>query len=109
VQVIAIIPTADRQKRRSKPGWFRQLDLAFAEMGVKVAFRESSGPAPAPREMCLVPKTAVRNRMKRCCDGSAERSRRAPNCDGDSTTADEAIIGSDWSQEKKLLPIGRKA
>jgi RND family efflux transporter MFP subunit len=63
-KVIAIIPTADRQKSTVKVRvGFDQLDpRILPEMSVKVAFRETSGgPATANRTV-LVPKTAVQSR-----------------------------------------------
>ncbi len=65
-KVIAIIPTADRQKSTVKVRvGFNQFDpRILPEMGVKVAFRESAKPAAAPaaaRRDVLVPKSALRN------------------------------------------------
>ena len=60
-KVIAIIPTADRQKStvRVRVG-FDKLDLRILpEMGVKVAFRETGGAATAARRTVMVPKAAV--------------------------------------------------
>lgn len=60
-KVIAIIPTADRQKSTVKVRvGFNQLDpRILPDMAVKVAFRESAG-APVVHEI-VVPKSAVRN------------------------------------------------
>jgi RND family efflux transporter MFP subunit len=63
-KVIAIIPTADRQKSTVKVRvGFDQLDpRILPEMAVKVAFRETGGgPATAGRTV-LVPKSAVQSR-----------------------------------------------
>jgi len=63
-KVIAIIPTADRQKSTVKVRvGFDQLDpRILPEMAVKVAFHETGGgPTPANRTV-LVPKTAVQSR-----------------------------------------------
>jgi RND family efflux transporter MFP subunit len=63
-KVIAIIPTADRQKSTVKVRvGFDQLDpRILPEMAVKVAFRETGGgPAPANRTV-LIPKSAVQSR-----------------------------------------------
>jgi RND family efflux transporter MFP subunit len=63
-KVIAIIPTADRQKSTVKVRVaFDKLDpRILPEMSVKVAFRETGGgPAPANRTV-LVPKGAVQSR-----------------------------------------------
>ncbi len=61
--VIAIIPTADRQKSTVKVRvGFNKLDpRILPEMSVKVAFRETGGAATANRTV-LVPKSAVQNR-----------------------------------------------
>ena len=60
-KVIAIIPTADRQKSTVKVRvGFDQLDpRLLPEMGVKVAFRESGSPKPAAGRSVIVPKAAV--------------------------------------------------
>jgi RND family efflux transporter MFP subunit len=63
-QVIAIIPTADRQKSTVKVRvGFDQLDpRILPEMAVKVAFHET-GTAPATaNHTVLIPKTAVQSR-----------------------------------------------
>src|ERR1017187_6374657 len=63
-KVIAIIPTADRQKSTVKVRvGFDQLDARILpEMAVKVAFRETGGgPATAGRTV-MVPKSAVQSR-----------------------------------------------
>lgn len=66
--VIAIIPTADRQKATVKVRvGFEQLDpRILPDMGVKVAFQSSAATitAAAPRAI-LVPRTAVRSRQGR--------------------------------------------
>lgn len=61
-KVIAIIPTADRDKSTVKVRvGFDKLDpRILPEMAVKVAFRETIGPAPEARRTVLVPKTAIR-------------------------------------------------
>jgi RND family efflux transporter MFP subunit len=61
--VIAIIPTADRQKSTVKVRvGFDKLDpRILPEMAVKVAFRETSGPAVAVSRSVIVPKSSVRN------------------------------------------------
>lgn len=61
-KVIAIIPTADRQKStvRVRVGFVKLDPRILPEMSVKVAFRESAGgSAPAVSRMVIVPKTAV--------------------------------------------------
>jgi RND family efflux transporter MFP subunit len=61
-KVIAIIPTADRQKSTVKVRvGFDQLDpRILPDMAVKVAFRETAGAATATRTL-LVPKNAIRS------------------------------------------------
>jgi RND family efflux transporter MFP subunit len=62
-KVIAIIPTADRQKATVKVRvGFEKLDpRIFPQMGVKVAFQGAEGAQPA-RSSVSVPKAAVRQR-----------------------------------------------
>jgi HlyD family secretion protein len=64
-RVIAVVPTADRQKATVlvRIG-FNALDpRILPDMGVKVTFlrEDSAGAAPAARPMALVPKSAVRS------------------------------------------------
>jgi HlyD family secretion protein len=66
--VIAIIPTADRQKSTVKVRvGFDKLDARILpEMSVKVAFREAPGSAPrAANRAVLIPKTAVQQQEGR--------------------------------------------
>ena len=60
-RVIAIIPTADREKStvRVRVGFDKLDPRILPEMSVKVAFRETDGAAPAAQTV-LVPKAAVR-------------------------------------------------
>ena len=60
-KVIAIIPTADRQKSTVKVRvGFDKLDpRILPEMGVKVAFREVATNGKAPERVIIVPKSAV--------------------------------------------------
>jgi RND family efflux transporter MFP subunit len=60
-KVIAIIPTADRQKSTVKVRvGFDKLDpRILPDMGVKVGFREAAGAATAADRILLVPKTAL--------------------------------------------------
>ena len=64
-KVIAIIPTADRQKStvRVRVAFDQADPRILPEMGVKVAFRDAGGGAAAnqPGRFVIVPKTAVRN------------------------------------------------
>jgi RND family efflux transporter MFP subunit len=61
-KVIAIIPTADRQKSTVKVRvGFDKLDpRILPEMGVKVAFHEIAGSTAATTQTILVPKAAIR-------------------------------------------------
>jgi HlyD family secretion protein len=63
-KVIAIIPTADRQKSTVKVRvGFDKLDpRILPEMAVKVAFRETGGGPAAANRTVLIPKSAVLNR-----------------------------------------------
>jgi RND family efflux transporter MFP subunit len=60
-KVIAIIPTADRQKSTVKVRvGFDQLDpRILPEMSVKVAFRETGGSASSASQTVIVPKSAI--------------------------------------------------
>ena len=60
-KVIAIIPTADRQKSTVKVRvGFDKLDpRILPEMSVKVAFREAGGSGPVAGRTVIVPKAAV--------------------------------------------------
>ena len=60
-KVVAIIPTADRQKSTVKVRvGFDKLDRRILpDMSVKVAFREATGFAPVPGRLVTVPKSAV--------------------------------------------------
>jgi len=62
--VIAIIPTADRQKATVKVRvGFDQLDpRILPDMGVKVAFQSTTAPGTPPARSIVVPRTAVRSR-----------------------------------------------
>ncbi len=63
-RVIAIIPSADRQKAtvRVRVG-FEQLDARILpDMGVKVAFQSAPGAQASPQRHYVVPRTAVRSR-----------------------------------------------
>lgn len=67
-KVIAIIPTADRQKATVKVRvGFDQLDeRILPEMGVKVAFQSAGGEDAAPaQQSVVVPKDTVQNRDNR--------------------------------------------
>jgi RND family efflux transporter MFP subunit len=106
-KVIAIIPTADRQKSTVKVRvGFDKLDpRILPEMAVKVAFRESSGgTAPAAGRALIVPKSAVRSQDGRDIvlvvqNGRAERRAVAVN----SIAGDEAVLGAGVSSGEKVI------
>jgi HlyD family secretion protein len=105
-KVIAIIPTADRQKSTVKVRvGFDKLDpRILPDMAVKVAFRESAGAAPTANKALVVPKSAVRSQEGRDIvlvvqDGKAERRAVAVN----SIAGDEAILGAGVSSGEKVI------
>jgi HlyD family secretion protein len=94
-RVIAIIPTADRNKSTVKVRvGFEKLDpRILPDMSVKVAFRETAGAAPTTRRGVLVPKNAIqqqdgRNVVMVMQSGRVER--RAVTLGN--ADADEALI-----------------
>ena len=110
-KVIAIIPTADRQKSTVKVRvGFEKLDpRILPEMGIKVAFREAvEARAAAPRAV-VVPKAAVRQDGTRDIvfvvrDGRAER--RAVTVA--SSTEDEAALGAGVAAGERVVVDGPK-
>jgi RND family efflux transporter MFP subunit len=96
-RVIAIIPTADRDKStvRVRVG-FEKLDpRILPQMSVKVAFRETGGAGPAVTQVVVVPKAAIqplegRNVVLVVHGGRAER--RAVTVSN--MTGDEAAISA---------------
>ena len=105
-KVIAIIPTADRQKSTVKVRvGFDKLDpRILPDMAVKVAFRESSGSAAAASRTLIVPKSAIRSQDGRDVvllvnDGRAERRAVSVN----SVSGDEAVIGAGLSAGDKVI------
>src|SRR5205085_9102874 len=79
-KVIAIIPTADRQKATVKVRvGFDKLDpRILPDMSVKVAFREASGATPTAGHTITLPKNAVQQHDRRDVvlvvqDGGGER------------------------------------
>jgi RND family efflux transporter MFP subunit len=111
-KVIAIIPTADRQKSTVKVRvGFDKLDpRILPEMGVKVAFREGAGSAPTASRVVALPKNAVQRIDGRDIamvvnNGHAER--RAVSVSSIGT--DEVLVGAgitvgekvavDWPQD----------
>jgi RND family efflux transporter MFP subunit len=105
-KVIAIIPTADRQKSTVKVRvGFEKLDpRILPEMAVKVAFRETSGSSPTASRTVIVPKSAIRAQDGRDVvllvqNGRAERRAVTVN----STSGDEAVIGAGVSAGEKVI------
>jgi HlyD family secretion protein len=106
-KVIAIIPTADRQKATVKVRVaFDQLDdRILPEMGVKIAFRSAATEqAPAAATSVVVPKSAVQNVNDRDVvwlvhDGKVER--RAVTVS--QTTGEESTIASGLSGGEKVV------
>jgi RND family efflux transporter MFP subunit len=113
-KVIAIIPTADRQKSTVKVRvGFDKLDpRILPEMSVKVAFRESGGSGPVAGRTVIVPKAAVHQQDGRSVvfvlqSGKAER--RAVTVSG--TRADEVIVSAGVGAGERVIvdwPAGIK-
>jgi HlyD family secretion protein len=96
-KVIAIIPTADRQKSTVKVRvGFDQLDpRILPEMAVKVAFRETGGSSAAASRSVLVPKGAVQSRDGRdvvFVVQSGRADRRAVTVIG--TQSDDSVLSA---------------
>ena len=105
-KVIAIIPTADRQKSTVKVRvGFDKLDpRILPEMSVKVAFRETSGSGPVAGRTVAVPNSAVQQRDGRDVvlvmhGGRAER--RAVTVS--KTRLDEAVISAGVAAGEKVI------
>ena len=105
-KVIAIIPTADRQKSTVKVRvGFDKLDPhVLPEMSVKVAFRDIAGVEPVGSHASVVPKTAVQQQDGRHVvlvvqNGHAER--RAVTVS--STQDDETVISAGLAVGEKVI------
>jgi len=106
-KVIAIIPTADRQKATVKVrvGFDQLDDRILPDMGVKVAFQSAAGGKAAPVvSSVVVPKAAVRQRDDRDLvwvvrDGRVER--RAVTVA--QTSGDETTIAAGLSVGEKVV------
>jgi HlyD family secretion protein len=112
-KVIAIIPTADRQKSTVKVRvGFDQLDpRILPEMGVKVAFHEVGGstPAAAAARTFLVPKAAVRQQDGRDVVMVVQNDvieRRAVTVSGSS--GDDMILSAGVASGEKVVTEGPK-
>jgi HlyD family secretion protein len=105
-KVIAIIPTADRQKSTVKVRvGFDKLDpRIFPEMSIKVAFREAAGPGSVAQRTVVVPKAALHQQ-----DGhdvvlvvqNDRAERRAVTVT--SSTGEETIISAGLSAGEKVI------
>jgi len=108
-RVIAIIPTADRQRAtvRVRIG-FAQLDpRILPDMGVKVAFREGAETAGEPRARVVVPAAAVRRVADRdtvfvFAEGRAER--RAVTLGGEHE--DGVVVRSGVTAGERVIVAG---
>lgn len=105
-KVIAIIPTADRQKSTVKVrvGFDQPDPRILPEMAVKVAFHETGGGTTTTNRTVMVPKTAVQSQEGRDVvfvvqNGRAER--RAVTVS--STGGDEAVIGAGIAAEERVV------
>jgi HlyD family secretion protein len=105
-KVIAIIPTADRQKSTVKVRvGFDKLDpRILPEMSVKVAFREAGGSGPVAGRTVIVPKTAVHQQDGRevvlaVQNGKAER--RAVTVSD--RRADEVVISAGLAAGERVV------
>jgi len=105
-KVLAIIPTADRQKSTVKVRvGFDKLDpRILPEMSVKVGFREAGGSGGQTGRMVTVPKAAVQQQDGRDVvmvvqNGRAER--RAVELNG--TGTDEAVIGAGVAAGERVV------
>ena len=105
-KVIAIIPTADRQKSTVKVRvGFDKLDpRILPEMAVKVAFQEADGPTATANRLVVIPKSAIRQQDGRDVvlvfhNGRAERRAVKVN----STDGNDAEIGAGVSAGEKVI------
>jgi len=105
-KVIAIIPTADRQKSTVKVRvGFDKLDpRILPEMAVKVAFHETSGAAPVAKRGVMVPKSAVQSQDGRDVvfvvqNGKAERRAVTVSSAG----GDDSVISAGVTAGEKVI------
>jgi hypothetical protein len=113
-KVIAIIPTADRQKATVKVRvGFDKLDpRILPDMAVKVAFRETAAAPTAVTRAVIVPKNALQNQDGKdvifaFVNGHAER--RAVTVS--ESQGDDAVLSAGVSAGEKViveLPAGLK-
>ena len=107
--MIAIIPTADRQKSTVKVRVaFDKLEpRILPEMSVKVAFREAGGSGPVSGRTVIVPKIALRQQGGRDVvlvvqNGKAER--RAVTVS--STRSDDVVISAGVAAGERVILDG---
>ena len=110
-KVIAIIPTADRQKSTVKVRvGFDHLDpRILPEMSVKVAFREAEGSGPAAGRTVLVPKNALREQDGRdvvLVVQSGRVERRAVTVG--QKLADEVVVSAGVAAGERVIVDGPK-
>ena len=110
-KVIAIIPTADRQKSTVKVRvGFDKLDpRILPEMGVKVAFHEVGGSKPAAAETILGPKAALRQQGGRDVVLVVQNDaleRRAVTMSG--TNGDDVILSAGVANGERVVIDGPK-
>jgi len=110
-KVIAIIPTADRQKSTVKVrvGFDRLDPRILPEMSVKVAFREAGEVRPSAGRAVLVPRAAVRQDAGRDVvmvvqGGRAQRRAVAVS----SATDDEAALSAGVAAGERVVVDGPK-
>ncbi len=113
-KVIAIIPTADRQKSTVKVrvGFDKLEPRILPDMSVKVAFREAAGAGPATGRAVVVPKAALRQLDGRDVvfvvrNGRAERRAVSVGRSG----SDDAVISAGLSAGERVVvePAGALA
>ena len=110
-KVIAIIPTADRQKSTVKVRvGFDKLDpRILPEMGVKVAFHEIAGSTPATAQTILVPKAAIRQQGGRDVVMVVQNDvveRRAVTISG--SNGDDVILSAGVANGERVVLDGPK-
>jgi HlyD family secretion protein len=110
-KVIAIIPTADRQKSTVKVRvGFDKLDpRILPEMGVKVAFREIAGSTPAAAQTILVPKAAIRQQGGRDVVLVVQNDvveRRAVTVSG--SNGDDVVLSAGVANGERVVTDGPK-
>jgi len=110
-KVIAIIPTADRQKSTVKVRvGFDKLDpRILPEMGVKVGFREVGGAAPTAARTVLVPKAAIQQQGGQDVVMVVQNDiveRRAVNVSG--SNGDDMVVSAGVAAGERVVVDGPK-